>query len=60
MLDQLKALWYSKQTVDGTHYSFTFSLYFHKTKKDLQIVYVSFRYLSKFILASELEYDRIS
>ena len=33
LLDRLKAPWYSKQTVDSTHYLFTFGLYFRKTKK---------------------------
>ena len=33
LLDRLKALWYSKQTGDSTHYSVIFSLYCHKTKK---------------------------
>ena len=53
LLDRLKALGYSKQTVDKIDYSFTFSLYFHKTKKIYKLFIFLF-YLSKFILASEL------
>ena len=36
------------------------SVYVFIKKKDLQIVYYSFLYLSIFILASELEYDSMS
>ena len=58
LLDRLKAHCYSKQTADTLFVQLQFI--FSRNKKALQIVYFSFRYLSKFILASELEYDCMS